>query len=82
MGSALLLLKECLSKHGAPPSEAFLSNLRRLCKQSNIDDIVGLQQMIGDDPIEWLKHGERYLKREVSKKGRKNVKLAQNRLVS
>ena len=81
LGSALLFLKECLSKHGSPPSENFLSQLRILCRQNDIENSVNLDQMIGKDPIEWLKHGERHLKREMSKKGRRNIQFAQNRLL-
>jgi hypothetical protein len=81
LGSALLFLKECLDKHGSPPSEAFLSQLRILCKQNNMENIINLENLIGKDPIEWLKHGERHLKREMSKKGRRNIQFAQNRLL-
>jgi len=82
LGSAVLLLKECIQTHGAPPSEAFLSQLRTLCKQNNVDNVIGLQGMIGKDPVDWLKHGERYLKRESSKKGRRHVQFAQNRILA
>ncbi len=78
LGSALLLLKECLSTHGAAPGEASLSNLRILCRQAGIVDEIGLKRMIGTDPIEWLRQGEREKKREYSKKGRRNVQLARN----
>ncbi len=81
LGSALMLLEECLQVHRAPPSEAFLSQLRTLCKQKGVDHDVGLDGMIGDDPIEWLKHGEKYLKREMSKKGRRDILYAKNRLL-
>jgi hypothetical protein len=78
LGSALLLLKECLSVHSAPPGEASLSNLRLLCRQAGIEDEIGLAGMIGQDPVEWLRHGERELKREYSKKGRRDVQLSRN----
>lgn len=81
LGSAMLLLKECLSIHGSPPSEASLSNLRLLCRQARIEDEIGLESMIGKDPVEWLRHGERELKREYSKKGRRNVQLGRNAMV-
>lgn len=81
LGSAILLLKECLSTHGAPPGEASLSNLRLLCRQAGVEDEIGLESMIGKDPVEWLRHGERELKREYSKKGRRNVQLGRNALV-
>jgi hypothetical protein len=81
LGSALLMLKECIQTHGAPPSESFLKDdLRKLFKQQQVSQIVRLGDMIGNDPIEWLTHGERYLKREKSKKGRRDVLYPQNRL--
>ncbi|KAG7361652.1 PPR: pentatricopeptide repeat domain containing protein [Nitzschia inconspicua] len=83
LGSALMVLKECLQTHKAPPSEYFLAQLRVLFKQQGMKegDKAALNSMIGQDPIEWLKHGERYLKREKSKKGRKDIQYAQNRLL-
>jgi hypothetical protein len=83
LGSSLMVLKECLQVHDSPPSESFVAPLRILCKQQGIShtDGVALKDMIGVNPIEWLKHGERYLKREKSKKGRRDVQYAQNRLL-
>jgi hypothetical protein len=81
LGSAMLLLKECFSVHGARPGEASLCNLRLLCRQAGIEDEVGLESMIGKDPVEWIRHGERELKREYSKKGRRDVQLVRNMLV-
>ena len=79
-----MILKECLQTHNAAPSESFLAPLRILCKQQGMSDDhkVALERMIGEDPIEWLKHGERHLKREKSKKGRRDVQYAQNRLLA
>jgi hypothetical protein len=82
LGSALLLLKECMDRHGAAPSETYLSQLRILCKQQNPTDDRVLSDMLGEDPIAWLKHGERHLKRELSRKGRQNVQLVQNRILA
>lgn len=42
-------------------------------------DALQLTQLIGNDPTEWLKFGEKYLKREKSKKGRRDIQLAYNR---
>jgi hypothetical protein len=81
MGSAMLLLKECLSVHGAPPGEATLSKLRLLCRQTGQIESAKLDALIGPDPIEWLRYGEANLKREMSKRGRRDVQLARNRLV-
>lgn len=81
LGSSLLLTKECISVHGVPPSQKYLSDLRILCKQNNLEEDIGLSNLIGEDPIAWLKHGERHLKREMSKKGR-DVQLARNRIIA
>mmetsp|Transcript_23202 Transcript_23202/g.64308 ORF Transcript_23202/g.64308 Transcript_23202/m.64308 type:complete len:1152 (-) Transcript_23202:1762-5217(-) len=81
LGSALLILKECIAKHSTAPSEAYISDLRLLCKRKDVEDVVDLIGMIGKDPKEWLRHGEKHLKREKSKKGRRNVQHAQNRLL-
>lgn len=81
LGSSLLLLKECLSIHGTPPGEATLSKLRLMCRQAGLSEEIGLYDMIGLDPVEWLRHGEAELKREMSKKGRRDVQLARNQLV-
>lgn len=80
LGSAVMLLKECLAVHGAPPGEASLTPLRRLCRSSEkLSDM--LVAMVGPDPSEWVRHGEAHLKREMSKKGRRDVQMARNRLV-
>lgn len=80
VGSALLLLKECLSVHGAPPGEASLAPLRRLCRKNDALH-QQLEGLIGPDPVAWLREGEAHLKREMSKKGRRDVQMARNRLV-
>ena len=81
LGSALLILKECMATHGAAPSETYVSDLRSLCKQKQVEDIVDLVGLVGKDPNEWLKHGQKNLKRESTKKGRRYVQQAQNRLL-
>jgi hypothetical protein len=81
LGSALMLLKECVRLHGAPPGEKYLVNLRLVCRQKNLVNEVRLTDLIGEDPIEWLRYGEKYLKREMSKKGRRGVQLARNRII-
>ncbi|CAJ1918237.1 unnamed protein product [Cylindrotheca closterium] len=82
LGSAMLFLKECIRKHGAAPSQKYLSNLRTLARQLDLEEDLMLNDMIGKDPIEWLKHGERHLKREMTKKGRRNVVLTYNRALA
>jgi hypothetical protein len=81
LGSALLLLKECIALHGAPPSEKYLTQIRIVCRQQELEKDIHLTELIGEDPVEWLRHGERFLKREMSKKGRRNVLLPYNRLL-
>lgn len=79
VGSAVLLLHECLGKHGgAQPGHAHLAKLRIAYRGAADLDEKDLEALIGPDPIRWLKHGEAHLKREVSKKGRRDVRLAQN----
>lgn len=81
LGSALLILKECIAVHGAPPGEKSLTKLRLLCRQHDVEQEAGLVDMIGEDPVEWIRHGEKNLKREMSYRGRRNVLLPRNRLV-
>ena len=81
LGSAILMLKECIELHGAPPGESYLKELRLLCGQAGLEEQVALEAMIGEDPIKWLRHGEAVLKRENSKKGRRDVQLARNALL-
>ena len=76
VGSAIMLLKECSSIHGAIPGEASLTHLRIDCRKAGIED--RLTALVGEDPIAWLKRGEAVLKREKSKKGRRNVQLIRN----
>lgn len=75
LGSAMLVLKECISKQGAPPSENYLASIRLLYRQNGLHPDQ-LHRLIGEDPTEWLRYGERHLKRERSKKGRRNIQLA------
>lgn len=79
IGSSMMLLKECLSVHGSPPGEAYLSRLRVLCRKTGLDN--ELEMLAGKDPVQWLRHGEAHLKREMSKRGRRDVLFARNRLV-
>lgn len=74
-----MFLNESIALHGSPPSEKYLSSTRVLARQSGMQDTLNLTQILGKDPTDWLKHGEKYLKREKSKKGRRDVHLAYNR---
>lgn len=73
LGSAMLLVKECISVHGAPPGEAMLKQLRLLCRQNDLVDKLHLNELLGEDPLAWLREGEGKLKRESSKKGRRGA---------
>ena len=79
LGSAILALKECISIHGSPPGEKSLSKMRLICRQEGLGNEV--ETLMGKDPLEWLKEGEQNLKREYSKKGRRQVYLPANRLL-
>ena len=57
VGSALLLIKECIDTHGVAPEEKCLKNDTLLCRQENLADRVGLEKMVGEDPLEWMRHG-------------------------
>ena len=80
LGSALLLIKECIAVHGSPPGEKSLKNIRLMCRQKGLTDQVGLEKMVGKDPLEWLRHGEE-LKRSKTKKGRSNLQYGMNRML-
>mmetsp|Transcript_7372 Transcript_7372/g.10545 ORF Transcript_7372/g.10545 Transcript_7372/m.10545 type:complete len:127 (+) Transcript_7372:121-501(+) len=69
LGSSVMLLRECIDLHGAPPPEKYLTKTRLLCRQQEVEDKVGIEELIGEDPVEWIRHGEANLKREYSKKG-------------
>lgn len=79
VGSSLLLLKECISVHGSPPVEDSLKRLRMTCRQADVDNEIGLNGLIGESPTEWLRYGEKFLKREKTKKGRRQVRFAYDR---
>lgn len=75
-GSALMLVQECIDSHGSAPSEHYLKDLRVLCRQNGMEHDPKVKAVIGEDPNRWLKHGERFLKRDRTKKGRRDVNLA------
>ena len=81
IGSALMMLKECVAVHDSPPTEHSLNALRRLCRHQHLTEKVGLVELAGPDPLRWLREGEATLKREYSKKGRRDVLLARNKAV-
>jgi len=79
LGSALLLLKECVNIHGYAPGENALRKIRSLCRKHNLDDeIQELEALVGKDPYEWIAEGETLYKREYSKKGNRNFREMRN----
>lgn len=82
VGSALMMLKECVAVHDSPPSEHSLNALRRLCRHQRLTNQVGLEELAGPDPLEWLRDGEATKKREMSRKGRREVLLPRNKSVN
>jgi len=81
LGSAILTLKECISVHGTPPGEKSLSRLRLMCRKHGVHEDADILKLIGRDPLQWLKEGEHSLKREYTKKGRRQVDLPANNLL-
>lgn len=81
LGSALLLIKECIDKHGSPPGEKSLKNIRLMCRQNDLTEQVGLEKMVGEDPLEWMRRGEE-LKRVQNKRGRSSdLQFGMNRML-
>jgi hypothetical protein len=82
VGSAMIALKECIKVHGSPPGEKCLFNLRLECRKKEITKEVGLEALIGKDPLEWLREGEGQLKREYSKRGNRNLLVTKNKMLN
>ena len=81
VGSALLLIKECIDTHGVAPGEKCLKNIRLICRQENLTDRVGLEKMVGEDPLEWMRRGIE-LKSVDNKKGKSSsMQYGMNRMV-
>lgn len=80
LGSAMLVLKECIAIHNAPPDEASLLKFRLLCRKNNVD-LADIGNVIGPDPMEWIRYGEANLKREMSKRGKRDVLMVKSQLV-
>ena len=81
VGSALLLIKECIYTHGVAPGEKCLKNVRLICRQENLTDRVGLEKMVGEDPLEWMRRGIE-LKSVQDKRGKSSsLQYGMNRMV-
>ncbi len=79
LGSALMLINECIDVHGVPPGEKSLKNIRLLCRQKGLTKKVRLEEMIGKDPLQWIREGEQ-MKRDRKKTGSK-LQFVANRLI-
>jgi len=78
LGSALMLIQECVDIHGSPPGEKSLKSVRDMCQKRNLTKQVRLEQMVGKDPLEWIKKGEPLAK---GKRRGSNLMYGMNRLV-
>ncbi|KAL9182599.1 hypothetical protein ACHAXT_013251 [Thalassiosira profunda] len=83
LGSALLLIKECIDMHGSPPGEKSLKNIRLMCRQRGLTDDVGLEKLVGKDHLEWLRRGQETQKHlNKTKRGKSSAMLyGQNRFL-
>ena len=80
LGSALMLIKECKRIHGTPPGEKSLKQVREICRKHGLEKKVGLEELIGRDPLIWLRKGKEH-QRSRKRKGNSNVVYAMNRLL-
>lgn len=79
LGSALLLVRECIDVHGSPPGEKSLKQLRLFCHKENLSTQV--EKLIGKDPLEWMRRGKE-LKRKKDKRGTSSaLQYGLNRMV-
>lgn len=81
IGDAIATLKECISIHKTYPGEKSLKQLRLNCRKQGLEGEVNLTQLIGQDPLAWLREGESSLKREYSKRGRRYMDYTRNRML-
>ena len=58
-----------------------LSRLRLISRKHGVHEVAEILKLIGRDPLQWLKEGEHSLKREYTKKGRRQVNLATDKLL-
>jgi pentatricopeptide repeat protein len=73
LGSALMMVKECVAVHGFPPSESTLSKVRMLCRKKKLTEETQLEEMIGKDPLTWLRVGISKKKRDRKYKNNRDV---------
>ncbi|KAL7565071.1 hypothetical protein ACA910_005081 [Epithemia clementina (nom. ined.)] len=69
IGSALMLIRECINVHGAHPDEPSLKKLRVRLNEVGIDDDDDVLSMIGADPMYFMKLHGRESKLRTHKKG-------------
>lgn len=81
LGSALLLIKECIETHGVPPGEKSLKNVRLMCRQNDLTELVGLEKMVGEDPLEWFRRGQELQRKQDKRSRSSDMKFGMNRLL-
>jgi hypothetical protein len=74
------MIKECISIHGSPPGEKSLKHVREICRKHGLENKIGLVEMIGKDPLEWLRKGKEHQKSR-SRRGNSQVMFANNRML-
>ena len=58
LGSALMVIRECIDKHGLPPGEKALKKVRIMCRKAGEEEQRRLEELVGKDPLEWKHQGE------------------------
>jgi len=81
LGSALMLIRECIQVHGEVPGEQSLKDVRQICRKLEISEEIGIEKLIGNDPRGWYKKGERVHKREKSRRGNRLINGVRNTLL-
>lgn len=79
IGSAVMLIKECKNVHGSPPGEKALKYVREVCRKHGLENKLRLNELIGNDPLEWLHKGKQ-LRKSRERKGNSQIMYARNRL--
>lgn len=80
LGSALMLIRECKSIHGSPPGEKSLKHVREVCRRQGLERKLGLNELIGADPLEWL-HKGKALQKSRKRTRNSEIMFANNRML-
>uniref|UniRef100_A0A7S4I990 Uncharacterized protein n=1 Tax=Odontella aurita TaxID=265563 RepID=A0A7S4I990_9STRA len=81
LGSALMMLRECVAVHGAPPGEKALKKIRTMCRHRGLEKELSLTDMIGEDPTEWIWEGTTQRRTDRSYRARRELQLPENRVL-